>query len=105
MTRMYLLMKGGVKCSSACPFYKKRGTVYDTRGVPTKGHCQAVMEDVVVNCDKYNPHGIRYVDIPDEKVLSIERALKVPFKRIRKLYPRMHKEIHPVGWRPAAIKN
>lgn len=105
MSRLYVLMKGGVKCSSACPFYEASGTVHDTRGVPMKGHCLAVTEDVVVNCDKYNPHRIRYVDIPEEKVASIERVLKTKFKRIRKLYPRMHKEIHPVGWTPKAKKS
>jgi len=100
MIRLLALSRGGVKCSSACPYYEESGLIEAYNG-PMKTHCRAVMEDVVVNCDTFNPHKIRYADISEEKLESISKTLGISLKRVRKLYPREHKEIHPVGWKPA----
>ena len=52
------LRKGGVKCSSACPFYTETGKVTGVRGVPLKTHCRMTMNPWMADCDIYNPQCI-----------------------------------------------
>ena len=94
------IKEGGIACGAGCPYYEESGVVRGYGG-PLKTHCRMVMNPWQFDCDKFNPKCMYVAQVPVEKVKSIEKALSVKFRRIRKLYPRDHKEIHPVGWKPS----
>ena len=98
MMQIIAIEEGGVKCSSACPFYEESGVVRGYGG-PLKTHCRGVMEDIVVNCDKFNPKQLykgKTLLTPKE----IGKLLGTKLQKQRKLYDPGHAEIHPIGWRP-----
>ena len=69
------IRKGGVKCSSACPFYTETGKVTGVRGVPLKTHCRMTMNPWMVDCDIYNPNNIHKVEVTEEE---FQTMLKTP---------------------------
>ena len=89
--------KGGVKCSSACPFYSDTGVVRGING-PLKTHCRATMETVCVDCDIYNPLQIEKLEITEQQWKAMQAAVHKRAKKVRKEYPSDHAEIHPVGY-------
>ena len=90
--------KGGVKCSSACPYYAEKGQVKGVRGVPLKTHCRATMQDVVVDCDVWNPNKIEKLEVSEEEWNTFQKMLGRKAMKERKPYDPDHKEIHPVGY-------
>lgn len=92
------LRKGGVKCSSACPFYSEEGVVRGVRGVPLKTHCRGTMKTVIVDCDVWNPNHIEKLEVSEEQWKQMLQAVRKRAKKVRKPYPTDHEEIHPVGY-------
>ena len=95
MMQIVVIEEGGVKCSSACPFYEESGVVRGYGG-PLKTHCRGVMEDIVMNCDKFNPKQLykgKTLLTPKE----IGKLLDTKLQKQRKLYPEDHAEIHHIG--------
>lgn len=90
--------KGGVKCSSACPYYEEKGLVRGVHDVPLKTHCRATMQDVIVDCDVWNPKKIDKLEVTEEEWETFQKMLGRKAKRERKPWPEDHEEIHPVGW-------
>lgn len=90
------LRKGGVKCSSACPFYTETGVVRGING-PLKTHCRGTMETVIVDCDVWNPHNIEKLEVSEQQWQDMQRAIRKRAKKVRKPYPEDHAEIHAVG--------
>ena len=95
--QLVAIRPGGVKCSSACPYYEDKGQVRDMHGVPMKTHCRATMQNVIVDCDVWNPRKIEKLDITEEEWATFQKMLGRKAKRERKPYPDDHAEIHPVG--------
>ena len=91
------IRKGGVKCSSACPFYTETGKVTGVRGVPLKTHCRMTMNPWMVDCDIYNPCSIHKVEVSEEEFQKMLKAVHKRAIKQRKLYPEDHEEIHAVG--------
>ena len=92
------LRQGGVKCSSACPFYSEEGVVRGVNGVPLKTHCRGTMEAVIVDCDVWNPNHIEKLEVSEEQWKQMQQAVRKRAKKVRKPYPTDHAEIHPVGY-------
>jgi len=90
--------KGGAKCSSACPFYVEDGVVRGVNDVPLKTHCRATMQDIIVDCDKFNPQAIEKLEVSEEQWKTMQRAVHKRARKVRKEYPSDHAEIHPVGY-------
>lgn len=90
------LRKGGVKCSSACPFYTETGRVNGING-PLATHCRMTMNPWIADCDIYNVHCIDKLEVTEEQWKTMQKAVKKRAIRQRKLYPEDHAEIHPVG--------
>ena len=85
------IRKGGVKCSSACPFYTETGKVTGVRGVPLKTHCRMTMNPWMVDCDIYNPCNIHKVEVSEEefqkmlKTVSADNTDGIDEERITEL--------------------
>ena len=90
--------KGGVKCSSACPFYTDTGQVAGVRGIPLKTHCRMTMNPWMVDCDIYNPTHLEKVEVTEEQWKNMLKAIGKRATKVIKRIPEKHKEIHPVGW-------
>ena len=69
------IRKGGVKCSSACPFYTETGKVTGVRGVPLKTHCRMTMNPWMVDCDIYNPCNIHKVEVSEELLSGLKELV------------------------------
>lgn len=95
--QLIALRKGGTKCSSACPYYQESGWVRGMYGVPLKTHCRATMQDVIVDCDVWNPMQIEKLNVTEEQWKAMQKAVHKRAKKERKAYPEDHKEIHAVG--------
>ena len=91
------LRKGGVKCSSACPFYTETGRVTGVRGIPLETHCRMTMNPWMADCDIYNVHCIDKLEVTEEQWSIMQQAIRKKAIRQRKLYPEDHAEIHAVG--------
>ena len=90
------IRRGGVKCSSACPFYTDTGVVRGING-PLKTHCRMTMNPWMADCDIYNPQCIDKVEVTEEQWKTMLRSVHKRAIRQRKLYPEDHAEIHAVG--------
>ena len=90
------IRKGGVKCSSACPFYEEKGQVRGING-PLKTHCSMTMNPWMVDCDIYNPMCLDKLEVTEEQWKAMQKAVGLKAVRIRKQYPDEHEEIHEVG--------
>ena len=91
------IRKGGVKCSSACPFYTETGQVTGVRGIPLKTHCRMTMNPWMVDCDIYNPNNIHKVDVTEEEFQTMLKAVHKRAIKQRKLYPEDHENANQVG--------
>ena len=91
------IRKGGVKCSSACPFYTETGKVTGVRGVPLKTHCRMTMNPWMVDCDIYNPCNIHKVEVSEEEFQKMLKAVHKRAIKQRKLYPEENENGRPVG--------
>lgn len=89
--------KGGVKCSSACPWYTESGKVRGIDQMPLKTHCRMTMHPWMVDCDQFDPCRIETVEVSEEQWQEMLAAVGRKAKRQRKLYPEEHEEIHNVG--------
>ena len=96
--QLIALRKGGVKCSSACPYYEEKGWVKGVHGVPLKTHCRGTMQTVIVDCDVWDPHNIEKLEVTEEQWKAMQKAVQKRAKKERKPWPEDHKEIHPVGY-------
>ena len=96
--QLIALRKGGAKCSSACPYYEEKGQVRGVNDVPLKTHCRATMQDVIVDCDVWNPHNIEKLQVTEEQWKAMQAAVHKRAKKERKPWPEDHEEIHPVGY-------
>ena len=90
------IRKGGVKCSSACPFYTETGVVRGING-PLKTHCRMTMNPWMVDCDIYNPMCLDKLEVTEEQWKVMQRAIGKRAKKERKPYDPNHEEIHAVG--------
>ena len=91
------IRKGGVKCSSACPFYTDTGQVTGVRGVPLKTHCRMTMNPWMIDCDIYNPMCIDKMEVSEEQWKTMQKAVHKRAIRQRKLYPENHENANQVG--------
>ena len=91
------IRKGGVKCSSACPFYTDTGQVTGVRGVPLKTHCRMTMNPWMIDCDIYNPMCIDKMEVSEEQWKAMQKAVHKRAIRQRKLYPEVHENANQVG--------
>ena len=90
------IRRGGVKCSSACPFYTETGVVKGING-PLKTHCRMTMNPWMVDCDIYNPMCLEKMEVSETQWKAMQKAVHKRAIRQRKLYPEDHAEIHPAG--------
>ena len=91
------IRKGGVKCSSACPFYTETGVVRGING-SLQTHCSGTMETVIVDCDIWDPKKIEKLEVSEAQWQTMQQVIHKRAKRVRKEYPSDHAEIHPVGY-------
>jgi hypothetical protein len=90
------IRKGGVKCSSACPFYTETGVVRGING-PLKTHCRMTMNPWMVDCDIYNPMCLDKLEVTEEQWKAMQKAVHKRAIRQRKLYPEENENGRPVG--------
>ena len=90
------IRKGGVKCSSACPFYTETGVVRGING-PLQTHCRMTMNPWMVDCDIYNPMCIDKLEVTEEQWKAMQKAVHKRAIRQRKLYPEENENGRPVG--------
>ena len=90
------IRKGGVKCSSACPFYTETGVVRGING-PLKTHCRMTMNPWMIDCDIYNPCQIDKLEVSEEQWKAMQKAVHKRAIRQRKLYPQVHENANQVG--------
>lgn len=90
------IRRGGVKCSSACPFYTDTGVVRGING-PLKTHCRMTMNPWMVDCDIYNPMCIDKMEVSEEQWKTMQKAVHKRAIRQRKLYPEDHENANQVG--------
>ena len=92
------LREGSAKCSNICPYYADNGVVRGMHGVALATHCRATMQDVIVDCDKYDPRKIETLEVGEEEWLAMQEAIHKQAQKLQKEYPEDHEEIHPVGY-------
>ena len=89
---------GGGPCSKDCPFYAENGWVRGVNGIPLKTHCRGTMQDIIIDCDKFNSQTIEKLEVSDEQWQTMQHSVHKRAKKVRKEYPSDHAEIHPVGY-------
>jgi hypothetical protein len=97
MPLLIALRKGGVKCSSACPFYTETGKVSGVRGVPLQTHCRMTMNPWMADCDIYNPCQIDKIEVSEDEWKAMLKSVHKRAIRQRKLYPEEHENANQVG--------
>lgn len=90
------IRRGGVKCSSACPFYTDTGVVRGING-PLKTHCRMTMNPWMVDCDMYDPNNIHKVEVSEAEFKTMLKAVHKRAIKQRKLYPEDNENGRPVG--------
>jgi hypothetical protein len=90
------IRKGGVKCSSACPFYTETGVVRGING-PLQTHCRMTMNPWMIDCDIYNPMCLEKLEVTEEQWKAMQKAVHKRAIRQRKLYPEENENGRPVG--------
>ena len=90
------IRKGGVKCSSACPFYTETGVVHGING-PLQTHCRMTMNPWMIDCDIYNPMCLEKLEVTEEQWKAMQKAVHKRAIRQRKLYPEENENGRPVG--------
>ena len=97
MPLLIAIRKGGVKCSSACPWHTETGCVKGVRGVPLQTNCRMTMHPWMIDCDIYNPHQVDKMEVTEEQWKQMQKAVKKRAIRQRKLYPEEHENANKVG--------
>lgn len=92
------LREGSAKCSNICPYYADNGVVRGMHGVALATHCRATMQDVIVDCDKYDPRRIEKIEVSEAEWERMQSAIHRRARKLQKEYPEEHEEIHPVGY-------
>lgn len=90
------IRKGGVKCSSACPFYTETGVVRGING-PLQTHCRMTMNPWMIDCDIYNPMCLEKLEVTEVQWKAMQKAVHKRAIRQRKLYPEENENGRPVG--------
>ena len=90
------MRKGGVKCSSACPFYTETGVVKGING-PLKTHCRMTMNPWMVDCDIYNPMCLEKMEVSETQWKAMQKTAGKKAIKQRKLYPEDHENANQVG--------
>ena len=90
------IRKGGVKCSSACPFYTETGVVRGING-PLKTHCRMTMNPWMVDCDVYNPMCLEKMEVSEAQWKAMQKTAGKKAIKQRKLYPEDNENGRPVG--------
>ena len=98
MRQVVSVSRGGGPCSKDCPYYAEEGWVRGVNGIPLKTHCRGTMQDVIIDCDKFNSQTIEKLEVTDEQWQSMQAAIGKRAKKERKPYPEDHAEILPVGY-------
>ena len=98
MRQVVSVVIGGGPCSKDCPYYAKEGWVRGVNGVPLKTHCRGTMQDIIVDCDKFNIQTVEKLQVTDDQWKAMQRAIGKRARKERKPYPEDHAEIHPVGY-------
>lgn len=92
------LREGSAKCSNICPYYADNCVVRGMHGVALATHCRATMQDVIVDCDKYDPRWIEKIEVSEAEWERMQSAIHRRARKLKKEYPEDHAEIHPVGY-------
>lgn len=90
------IRKGGVKCSSACPFYTETSVVRGING-PLPTHCRMTMNPWMVDCDVYNPCQLDKLEVTEEQWKTMQQSVHKRAIHQRKLYPEDNENGRPVG--------
>ena len=90
------IRRGGVKCSSACPFYTESGVVRGING-PLKTHCRMTMNPWMVDCDIYNPMCLEKMEVSEAQWKAMQKTAGKKAIKQRKLYPEDHENANQVG--------
>ena len=90
------IRKGGVKCSSACPFYTETGVVHGING-PLPTHCRMTMNPWMIDCDIYNPMCIEKMQVTEAQWKKMQSIIGKRAIKQRKLYPEENNNGRPVG--------
>ena len=98
MRQVISVSLGGGPCSKDCPFYAENGWVRGVNGIPLKTHCRGTMQDIIIDCDKFNSQTIEKLEVTDEQWQTMQHSVHKRAKKVRKEYPSDHAEIHPVGY-------
>lgn len=97
MRQVVSVVTGGGPCSKDCPYYAQEGWVRGING-PLKTHCRGTMQDIIVDCDKFNTQTVEKMEVTDDQWKTMQKAIGKRAKKERKPWPEGHDEIHPVGW-------
>jgi len=98
MRQIVSVVTGGGPCSKDCPYYAEEGWVRGVNGVPLKTHCRGTMQDIIVNCDKFNTQTVEKMEVTDDQWKTMQKAVGKRARKERKPYDPNHDEIHPVGY-------
>jgi hypothetical protein len=72
--------------------------VRGVNGVPLKTHCRGTMQDIIVDCDKFNTQTVEKMEVTDDQWKTMQKAVGKRAKKERKPYDPNHETIHPVGY-------
>lgn len=98
MRQVVSVVTGGGPCSKDCPYYAEEGWVRGVNGVPLKTHCRGTMQDIIVDCDKFNTQTVEKMEVTDEQWKTMQKAIGKRARKERKPYDPNHDVIHPVGY-------
>ena len=98
MRQVVSVVTGGGPCSKDCPYYAEEGWVRGVNGAPLKTHCRGTMQDIIVDCDKFNTQTVEKMEVTDEQRKTMQKAIGKRARKERKPYDPNHDVIHPVGW-------
>ena len=96
MFQIVAIEEGGIACEAGCPYYEESGVVR-CEGGPKRSHCRAIMEDIVINCDKFNPKQMYKMRVSKAQFETMLKTQGLHAVKQRKLYDSDHKEIHHIG--------
>ncbi|MBE6324215.1 MAG: hypothetical protein E7074_04445 [Bacteroidales bacterium] len=96
MMQIVVIEEGGVKCSSACPFYEEGGVV-KCYGGPKRSHCRAIMEPWSFDCNKFNPKRMWKLKATEAQFKAMVKSQGLHAIRQKKLLPYDHQPSLQIG--------
>ena len=96
MMQIIAVEEGGIACDASCPYYEESGVV-QCYGGPKKSNCRMIMSPWIVDCHVFNPKQLYKLRLTPALFQEIVKGHGLKAIKQRKLYPKDHKEIHPVG--------